>query len=212
MSCCSICLSNINLALVFGTTTKCNHKFHKRCLNTWLSEHDNCPMCRTKLNDETTLTTPTPRSTPTPSLSQIQRINIFEQSFDDLVTRSISIPRLIPRLTPRYVHRNLHNSRSETNIVHNNIDIIEDNDSNIDNETENQIDLETDNNYYQVGRYYNVWMKYSNRCEPQCRLISTHVIRGTRFFGMEITTDTGYKYINFFNSSTSHVGLVQGGM
>eukprot|EP00980_Cylindrotheca_fusiformis_P026166 scaffold15475_cov59-Cylindrotheca_fusiformis.AAC.2 len=30
-------------------TTQCNHVFHQGCLEEWLKDHDNCPMCRVNL-------------------------------------------------------------------------------------------------------------------------------------------------------------------
>ena len=42
---CSVCLEDFK----DGDTIKklnCNHIFHKDCLQPWLNEHDNCPMCR----------------------------------------------------------------------------------------------------------------------------------------------------------------------
>ena len=32
--------------------TKCNHKFHKLCLDDWLNKHDRCPNCRENLKPE----------------------------------------------------------------------------------------------------------------------------------------------------------------
>lgn len=46
---CSICLNKI-----FEDTlkiTKCNHTFHKDCIETWLITNKKCPLCRTKLKD-----------------------------------------------------------------------------------------------------------------------------------------------------------------
>lgn len=31
-------------------TTDCGHKFHVVCLDTWLREHNSCPMCRTDIH------------------------------------------------------------------------------------------------------------------------------------------------------------------
>jgi len=42
---CSICLENyeINDKIII---LNCNHIFHKRCLDLWLSNNNNCPICR----------------------------------------------------------------------------------------------------------------------------------------------------------------------
>ena len=32
--------------------TKCNHTFHKRCLNKWLATNNSCPICRTQLKEQ----------------------------------------------------------------------------------------------------------------------------------------------------------------
>ena len=50
---CSICLSDDdeynNTKYI---TLKCNHKFHKSCIKTWLDYSNNCPLCRTKIFKE----------------------------------------------------------------------------------------------------------------------------------------------------------------
>tara|TARA_B100001175_G_scaffold285668_1_gene266868 strand:- start:1362 stop:2039 length:678 start_codon:yes stop_codon:yes gene_type:complete len=49
---CVICFSdkytnkNVNLELSLYTT-KCGHKFHRKCLNTWCFTNNSCPNCRT---------------------------------------------------------------------------------------------------------------------------------------------------------------------
>lgn len=39
---CSICLERIDDPVQLS----CPHKFHHSCLASWLTEHDNCPLCR----------------------------------------------------------------------------------------------------------------------------------------------------------------------
>ena len=48
---CSICLNTLNHNLV---KTKCNHIFHKECINNWLNVSiiKNCAYCRTDLKNE----------------------------------------------------------------------------------------------------------------------------------------------------------------
>jgi hypothetical protein len=44
---CSICLENIDLYDDDSSTlTKCNHLFHKSCLNEWKTRSAYCPLCR----------------------------------------------------------------------------------------------------------------------------------------------------------------------
>lgn len=40
---CIICLGDIKK----GKYLACNHYFHKKCINKWLKNNNNCPMCRT---------------------------------------------------------------------------------------------------------------------------------------------------------------------
>ncbi|XP_004485600.1 uncharacterized protein [Cicer arietinum] len=53
---CSVCLSefeeNENLRLL----PKCHHAFHLPCIDTWLSSHTNCPMCRAPIVTNPTTT------------------------------------------------------------------------------------------------------------------------------------------------------------
>lgn len=44
---CSICLDGIDVKVTGCTEMACGHKFHLGCVGKWLSEKDNCPLCRT---------------------------------------------------------------------------------------------------------------------------------------------------------------------
>ena len=48
---CSSCLRSLNPNTKIIVQTKCNHKFHKICLENWLSYKDCCPMCRSDIYD-----------------------------------------------------------------------------------------------------------------------------------------------------------------
>ena len=41
---CSICLEDIRPNE--QKSLNCNHSFHRDCINTWLREKDDCPLCR----------------------------------------------------------------------------------------------------------------------------------------------------------------------
>jgi len=43
---CSICLKPMKKLI---KRTACNHCFHPQCLNKWLQEHANCPLCRAEV-------------------------------------------------------------------------------------------------------------------------------------------------------------------
>jgi hypothetical protein len=45
---CSICLDNFNEMTILRKLI-CNHSFHIECIEKWLSENTNCPMCRYEL-------------------------------------------------------------------------------------------------------------------------------------------------------------------
>ena len=44
---CNICLEDMSKETL--QVVKCGHFFHKECIDTWLNNHDNCPLCRKKL-------------------------------------------------------------------------------------------------------------------------------------------------------------------
>ena len=41
---CIICLENMTSSI---KKTKCNHRFHKKCIKNWTNEKNTCPLCRT---------------------------------------------------------------------------------------------------------------------------------------------------------------------
>ena len=41
---CMICVESLNNKQKI--TTRCNHKFHYKCINSWCNISDNCPLCR----------------------------------------------------------------------------------------------------------------------------------------------------------------------
>ena len=43
---CSICHTDVNNNEVVRKINHCSHSFHIQCLETWLSQHNNCPLCR----------------------------------------------------------------------------------------------------------------------------------------------------------------------
>ncbi|KAD4584747.1 hypothetical protein E3N88_22348 [Mikania micrantha] len=43
---CSVCLSEFQDNETLRLLPKCNHAFHIPCIDTWLSSHTNCPLCR----------------------------------------------------------------------------------------------------------------------------------------------------------------------
>ena len=53
---CYICIDNDNHASFYksGCITNCNHHFHLTCLYKWtfIENQNNCPYCRTKLNED----------------------------------------------------------------------------------------------------------------------------------------------------------------
>jgi len=46
---CSICLNEISLKYL--NTTSCGHTFHKKCINKWIIQRNNCPNCRFVFKD-----------------------------------------------------------------------------------------------------------------------------------------------------------------
>lgn len=49
---CSICLDDINLSHAQDYTTHCGHVFCCGCLDEWIAQKKECPLCRRKLTSE----------------------------------------------------------------------------------------------------------------------------------------------------------------
>jgi hypothetical protein len=48
---CAICIESFKLGQ-FHRKLKCNHCFHKKCIDTWfMKNHSECPMCRAQILD-----------------------------------------------------------------------------------------------------------------------------------------------------------------
>lgn len=43
---CSICLDNFIAGQRIRTLPRCGHIFHEECIDIWLENHENCPVCR----------------------------------------------------------------------------------------------------------------------------------------------------------------------
>lgn len=46
---CFICMDNYKCLELKRTLPKCNHYFHKKCIDKWLTRKASCPICRDKL-------------------------------------------------------------------------------------------------------------------------------------------------------------------
>ncbi|KAJ3703168.1 hypothetical protein LUZ61_006873 [Rhynchospora tenuis] len=46
---CPICLSDFTVGQSCRVLPVCQHRFHKRCIDTWLRSHSTCPTCRRSL-------------------------------------------------------------------------------------------------------------------------------------------------------------------
>ncbi|KAI9091060.1 hypothetical protein K1719_028330 [Acacia pycnantha] len=47
---CMVCLSEFNHQDTLRLLPKCNHAFHRDCIDKWLASHVTCPVCRTRLS------------------------------------------------------------------------------------------------------------------------------------------------------------------
>ncbi|KAK4476916.1 hypothetical protein RD792_016082 [Penstemon davidsonii] len=57
---CSVCLNEFQEEETLRLLPKCNHAFHIPCIDTWLTSHTNCPLCRAGIIiNSTTLTSNT---------------------------------------------------------------------------------------------------------------------------------------------------------
>jgi hypothetical protein len=69
---CSICWSSMNINN--NTNTKCNHLFHKICIDKWLENNTTCPICRTIIKKSKSINTNivVPINVPPPIIQIIQ--------------------------------------------------------------------------------------------------------------------------------------------
>ncbi|MFS7950101.1 putative transcription factor C2H2 family [Helianthus anomalus] len=44
---CIVCLSEVGSGETFAMLERCGHGFHVECVEAWLIDHPNCPLCRT---------------------------------------------------------------------------------------------------------------------------------------------------------------------
>lgn len=72
---CSICFDNLSDTCI---VLNCDHKFHRRCLNQWLSRHNTCPMCRTRVIERETS-----NNDHSTNINIVQRINMVRPHNND---------------------------------------------------------------------------------------------------------------------------------
>ncbi|CAI9280848.1 unnamed protein product [Lactuca saligna] len=47
---CIVCLSEVALGERLAVLERCRHGFHVECVEAWLKDHPNCPLCRTPIS------------------------------------------------------------------------------------------------------------------------------------------------------------------
>lgn len=123
---CNICLNNIINNNSFKT--KCNHIFHKDCIEKWCSKNNNCPTCRNE--------------------------NIIENNLNILIPES---PNIL-RDSPLYYDENSLTPRTETTVSQNSPDTSDYNNittlHNIIEDVNNELhNLELNNNINYITRF-----------------------------------------------------------
>ncbi|GKC48458.1 zinc finger, RING/FYVE/PHD-type containing protein [Tanacetum coccineum] len=49
---CIVCLSDVGLGEKYAMLERCKHGFHVECVEAWLKDHPNCPLCRTPISGD----------------------------------------------------------------------------------------------------------------------------------------------------------------
>lgn len=57
---CSICFESIAVSTTGCVEMSCSHKYHLKCIGTWLSKNSSCPLCRNTPSEMETLLRPEP--------------------------------------------------------------------------------------------------------------------------------------------------------
>jgi hypothetical protein len=50
---CSICRQQFETNDILRTLNRCNHRFHRNCIDRWFEEHITCPFCRHDIRNNT---------------------------------------------------------------------------------------------------------------------------------------------------------------
>jgi len=108
---CSICLENVNDN--DKKSLNCNHNFHRTCINTWLREQNNCPLCRKSQSTREEEVSPSREDPFMEALNQLssttsQRNELYNTlSSRDYSTRRSNRTVVFPgsRASSRYVHK-----------------------------------------------------------------------------------------------------------
>jgi endogenous inhibitor of DNA gyrase (YacG/DUF329 family) len=48
---CAICIDALKTGQMVKALPYCSHKFHSKCINDWLKQKLQCPLCKTKVCD-----------------------------------------------------------------------------------------------------------------------------------------------------------------
>ncbi|XP_020229352.1 E3 ubiquitin-protein ligase ATL41 [Cajanus cajan] len=95
---CSVCLSVLEDGELVRLLPNCKHSFHVSCIDTWLTSHSTCPLCRTKA--EPPRLEPQPREGPAVASDGSPKIggssNSRLSSFRRILSRERSSTRIQP--------------------------------------------------------------------------------------------------------------------
>lgn len=83
---CSICLDEININNDLDLKKlPCNHIYHKNCINQWITNNPNCPLCKEEFNTDDIISINSNNSNNLNTIDHIRNFDISNHSIVDLI-------------------------------------------------------------------------------------------------------------------------------